>query len=152
MTVLSHIGICVSDMDASMRFYCGVFGFEKGRLYTTGNELSSLLGIDGNLEFQSLFLSKDNLLLELLQFTTPGHVGAATARPMNKLGFTHFSFRVDQIDLVAAKVAEYGGALLEATRTKRLMPGGYVEEIMFCTDPDGTRIELLKVPENVQFS
>ncbi len=152
MTILSHIGICVSNIDVSLRFYCRVFGFKKGKIYTTGRELSPLLGIDGDLEFQSQFLSKNNVLLELLKFTTPTHIGLATARPMNKLGFTHLSFRVEQIDAVAAKITEHGGALLEASRTRRSMPGGYVEEVMFCTDPDGIRIELLRVPENVRFT
>ena len=152
MTVLSHIGICVSDLDVSTRFYCGVFGFTKGKLFTSGLELSPLLGLGANVELHSQFLSKDAFLLELLQFKTPDHIGAATVRPMNKLGFTHFSFRVKQMDHVAARVTEHGGTLLEASRVELSRPGGYIEEIMFCTDPDGTRIELLRVPESVQFS
>lgn len=151
MIAVSHTGICVSSIDVSASFYCGALGFTMGKLFTTGGELAPLLGIDGDLEFQCQFVSKDGFLLELLQFNIPGHIGSATARPMNKLGFTHLSFRVDQIDPIAAKVVEYGGAMLESSRTSRPMPGGYTEEVIFCTDPDGTRIELMMIPNSVQF-
>lgn len=151
MISVSHTGICVSSIDVSAKFYCDVFGFTMGKLFTTGGELAPLLGIDGDLEFRCQFVAKDGLLLELLQFNVPGYIGSATTRPMNKLGFTHLSFRVDQIDPIAAKVIEYGGAVLESTRTKRLMPGDYTEEVIFCTDPDGTRIELMMIPNDVRF-
>nr|BAM93323.1 putative glyoxalase [Sphingomonas sp. KSM1] len=156
MISFSHIGICVSDIPTSVRFYCNVLEFQKGKLFTSedtgGSELSSLLGFDGDLEFQCHFVCKDMLLLELLQFTIPNPVGTATARPMNKLGFTHLTFRVDEIDSIAAKVIEYGGTVLGATRTKRLSPGGYNEDVMFCLDPDGTRMELLTLSDNVKFN
>jgi catechol 2,3-dioxygenase-like lactoylglutathione lyase family enzyme len=151
MIAVSHTGICVSDIDTSSRFYCGALQFAMGQLFTTKGELSSLLGIDGDLEFQCRFVTKDGILLELLQFKIPSHVGPATARPMNQLGFTHLSFRVDEIDAVAGKVIEYGGAVMESSRTRRLMPAGYVEEVMFCTDPDGTRIELMMLPDDIRF-
>ena len=149
---ISHTGICVSSIEVSSRFYCNVFEFEMGKLFTTGRELAPLLGIDGDLEFQCQFVFKNNFLLELLQFKIPGYVGSATARPMNKLGFTHLSFRVDQIDPIVAKVREYGGGFIESSRTRRQMPpSGYTEEVVFCTDPDGTRIELMVMPNSVRF-
>jgi predicted enzyme related to lactoylglutathione lyase len=150
MISVSHTGICVSNIESSARFYCSVFEFTMGKLFTTGSELSSLLGIDGDLEFQCQFIARDKLLLELLQFKVPGHIGSATARPMNKLGFTHLSFRVDQIDSITAKVVEYGGTVMESSRTKRLMPAGYTEEVIFCT-PDGTRLELMDIPSDIEF-
>jgi catechol 2,3-dioxygenase-like lactoylglutathione lyase family enzyme len=148
---ISHTGICVSSIEVSSRFYCNVLEFEMGKLFTTGRELAPLLGIDGDLEFQCQFVFKNNFLLELLQFKIPGHVGSATARPMNKLGFTHLSFRVDRIDPIVAKVIEYGGALIESSRTRRQRPSGYTEEVVFCTDPDGTRLELMVMPNSVRF-
>jgi glyoxylase I family protein len=152
MITLSHLGICVVDADVATRFYCEVFGFRKGGRFKSGTDLGGLLGIPGDLEFFSYFVSKDGVLLEFLQFPKPGHMGSREPRPMNMLGFTHLSFRVEEIDSVAAKIVEFGGAVLESSRTTRAMPGGYVEEVIFTTDPDGTRIELLKLPRDIQFS
>ena len=152
MPTVSHIGICVSDIDVWSNFYFCALQFEMGQLFTTKGELASLLGIDGDLEFQCQFLAKDGIRLELLQYKIPSHLGPAAARPMNQLGFTHLSMRVDQIDEAASQVIAHGGAVIESSRTKRLMPTGYVEDVVFCTDPDGTRIELLDIPDHIKFT
>ena len=39
----SHFGICVSDLERSVRFYCEAFGFEKAESHDIGQEFARLM-------------------------------------------------------------------------------------------------------------
>ena len=64
---------------------------------------------------------------------------------MNGLGFSHLAVWVDDLDVAARRVAEYGGQIVENTRTVFDYPhmrGSW----LICTDPDGVRVELVQYP------
>jgi len=61
---------------------------------------------------------------------------------MNQLGLTHLSFRVDDLEAVAQKIEEMGGTVHTGTRTTF----GPTLDFIYCTDPDGVRIELMCLP------
>jgi hypothetical protein len=65
---------------------------------------------------------------------------------MNQLGLTHLNFRVDDVDRVADGLVALGGTVLAETRTTFDLKGGSVMDFVYCTDPDGTRIELMNLP------
>ncbi len=108
---VSHIGICVSDLDRSRRFYVEALGFEEVASHRVGAEFASLMEVEG-LDVQSVMLARDGLTIELLGFDAPGHSGSGRRRPMNELGFTHLSLRVDDVDAVAAVIESLGGTVL----------------------------------------
>jgi lactoylglutathione lyase len=68
---------------------------------------------------------------------------------MTELGFTHLSFRVEDVDGLTDAIVAAGGTFVESTRTVL----GSVEDptsgrFIYLTDPDGTRIELMQnVPD-----
>ncbi len=64
---------------------------------------------------------------------------------MNQLGLTHLSVRVDDIDTVAEAVESLGGTVVAGTRTTMELPGASLD-FVYCTDPDGVRIELMHLP------
>jgi catechol 2,3-dioxygenase-like lactoylglutathione lyase family enzyme len=140
---LTHIGICVSDLVRSRRFYCNVLGFiEVGALSVSGDEASTLLEID-DVELEAMYLERDGVRIELLYY--PTHAGAAsdTPVPMNQPGFTHLSFRVEDLVSTAEALVKAGGRLLEHTRIDNPK---FRADAVFLTDPDGTRIELVEAP------
>jgi len=143
-TAFSHLGICVADLERSQRFYCEVLGFAPAESHEVGEEFGRLMELDG-VRLRSRFLRRDGLAIELLCFASPSCVGAPARRPMNLLGLTHLSVRVDDVDAVAARVEECGGAMVSGTRTTLDFPGASAE-FVYCTDPDGTRIELMRLP------
>ena len=53
-------------------------------------------------------------------------------------GLTHLSVRVADVDAAAARVAQTGGSVLDATRTT-VGEGAGLTDFVYCTDPDGTR-------------
>jgi glyoxylase I family protein len=140
---LTHMGICVSDLERSLRFYCDVFGCkETGRLELEGEPTATLNGMT-DVKVTAVYLERDGWRLELMKFHVPGWVGPQQPRPINQVGLTHLSFRVADLDAVCARIEAAGGGLMPETRIE--LPQGPTRVIMVF-DPDGTRIELIQAP------
>jgi lactoylglutathione lyase len=140
----SHLGICVSDLERSVRFYCEGLGFEPVASHEVGPEFAALMEVEG-VELESRMLSRDGMTIELLGYRAPGTTGDGSRRPMNQLGLTHLSLRVDDVDGLAATIEALGGTVVPATRTTFDLPGARLD-FLYCTDPDGVRIELMDLP------
>lgn len=141
-TYLSHVGICVSDLDRSIRFYTEGLGFEQAESFTVGDEFATLMEMD-SVELTSQFLRRDGHAIELLSFGHPEPGGERHRKDVNTFGLTHLSFRVDDVAEAAAKVEELGGTVHTETRTT--MADGALD-FVYCSDPDGTRVELMRIP------
>ncbi len=138
---VSHTGLCVSDLDAAMRFYVEGLGFEVAETYTAGDEVAAAGEVTESVKMTSQMIVKDGLRLELLHWAEPGHGGQpSTAR--NQLGLTHLSFAVDDVAAVEAKLVSLGGTVVESTRT-HIATESITVDLLFIADPDGTRIELV---------
>ncbi len=137
----SHFGICVTDLERSMRFYCDGLGFKPAEHYELQD--SQAPGLDRSLEVASpvdlvsQFIRHDNMAIELLYYRSPQPFGSPSAS-RGLVGITHLSFYVDDVEAAAARLAAHGGTILEDTRAN---PG---VELVFVADPDGVRVELMK--------
>ena len=136
----SHLGICVSDLDRSLRFYCGGLGFGVGDRYDLSTEqiadIHKGLEVDPPLKVVSQMIVNGAMKVELIHYPDRGAQGVpSTSR--GQLGLTHLSFTVKDVDAAAARLVEQGGTVLEHTRANVGI------EIVFLADPDGTRIELM---------
>lgn len=140
---LTHIGICVSDWERSVRFYRDVLGFRyRSELQVAGEPSDTLLQL-GNVELRAIYLERDGTRIELLHYASPGHQGDSTPRPMNQLGFTHLSLRVDNL---AATLAELNKAGVQVLQRTHIDIPAFEAAAIFITDPDGTLIELVQSP------
>jgi catechol 2,3-dioxygenase-like lactoylglutathione lyase family enzyme len=137
----SHFGICVSDLERSLRFYCGALGFEKAEAHTIGSEFGRLMDLP-DVVVTSQFIRKGPTAIELLAFEEPPPFGTRERRAVNQLGLTHLSFRVHDLRATTARVVALGGAIVESSRTTVDL-GGTALEFVYCTDPDGVRVELM---------
>ena len=138
---VSHLGVCVSDLDLSQRFYCEALGFEQVAAHEVGEEFSGLMELDG-VRLRSRMIAKDGVTLELLGYDAPGTTGDGTRRPMNGLGLTHLCLKVDDVEATAEAIEALGGTIVRSTRTT-IPIGATSLEFLYCTDPDGVRIELM---------
>jgi catechol 2,3-dioxygenase-like lactoylglutathione lyase family enzyme len=136
----SHFGICVSDLDRAVRFYCDGLGFELSDRFDLDSE--TMPGLDRGLEVEhpvtvvSQMIVNGPMKIELLYY--PGRaVQGSPSTSRGLLGITHLSFSVDNVDDAAKRLVEYGGTVLENTRSDPGIP------IVFLRDPDGTRVELM---------
>ena len=94
-----------------------------------------------DVSLHAVYLERDGATIELLHFASPGNTGESSSwRPLNQTGLTHLSFQVEDLDLVIGEVVRCGGRVHDDTR---IHPSADVAAI-FCTDPDGTLIELVR--------
>jgi catechol 2,3-dioxygenase-like lactoylglutathione lyase family enzyme len=132
-SVFNHVGICVTDLDRSKRFYEEVLQFRFWwELDAPDEGTSQLLEIPPPVGLHAVYMVRDGLVLELL------HFAQAEARPfrprvMNEPGLTHLSLSVGDIPAVLGKVVSHGGTVLEQTD---------VRAAIIIRDPDGQLIEL----------
>ena len=137
---LANFGICVTDLDKSAAFYQAL-GFEVSDVHPIPAPLGHALEAGDDMKLEVRFARRNGTVIELIHFLNPPPKGKPERRPMNQLGLTHFALRVDDVGRVADIVKKNGGAVVEKSHTK-LGPPGKGIEILFCTDPNGVRIEL----------
>jgi glyoxylase I family protein len=139
---ITHVGIGVSDLERSLRFYRDLLGFTwEHALDVEGEPTDTLLRLRGT-KLHAEYLSRDGVRIELLHFASP----AAPARPeraINEHGLTHLSFRVTDMDAVLAALRAAGERVLEDTVIR--FPE-WQSAACFVVDPDGQLIELVQAP------
>jgi catechol 2,3-dioxygenase-like lactoylglutathione lyase family enzyme len=140
---MTHIGICVTDLEQSTRFYRDGLGFRfRSEFPVQGEPADTLLQLrDVNLH--AVYLERDGTRIELLCYAAPPAVGDGGSRPMNARGLTHLSLRVDNLDATLADLERVGARVMQPSRID--IPGFDVAAI-FVSDPDGTLIELVQSP------
>ena len=131
MNVVNHIGLCVTDLDRSRRFYEALgFSFR--------NELSPPDGLTGQLlqveapALTAVYLTLGTFVLELLAFDRDNP--PYRERVMNEPGLTHLSLGVPDLAEAVAVVEANGGSVVDGTD---------VGLAVMVRDPDGQLIELL---------
>jgi catechol 2,3-dioxygenase-like lactoylglutathione lyase family enzyme len=132
---VSHIGLCVSNLQRSRAFYEGVLGFEyvreiKNKDSDVQDRFLQVKGVD----LHAVFFRKGGLTLELLSYASPGTTGSAR-KPMNQPGFTHLSLTIEDMPKALASITAAGGTVLDTTLINGVA--------CFVLDPDGNRVELV---------
>jgi catechol 2,3-dioxygenase-like lactoylglutathione lyase family enzyme len=120
---LDHVGLKVTDMDRSLRFYCDGLGLELLRRSDRGPGVASAVLRVGDQEM--------NL------FSNPGF--AAGTSDGNPPGLDHFCLEID-----SASIDELVAALAHAGIAVAKPPVKRSDGIsLFVSDPDGCRVELI---------
>jgi len=139
----SHVGICVTDLDRSLRFWVDGMGFEAGERYELDSrlvpDLHRALEIDEPVELVSQFVRLGPMAVELLAFAAPSPVGRPSAT-RRQVGLTHLAFHVDDLSAAIDRAVRHGGTLVESTRVD------VGTNVAFLEDPDGVRVELMARP------
>jgi catechol 2,3-dioxygenase-like lactoylglutathione lyase family enzyme len=135
MSIVNHVGLCVTDIAMSRRFYEELLGFTHQRdLEVPDEPAAKLLRVPAPVGMTAVYLERDGFVLELLRFDRDGNA-PQRERSFTEPGLTHLSFSVDDIADTCARVAELGGEVLTDTDI-----GG---RAVMIRDPDGQLIELL---------
>jgi len=139
----SHLGICVSDLDRSTRFYVDVLGFRELFTMDFGDELAATMERTGR--FTSRMLARDDLRIELLWWHEGGTEGNGQRRAMNRLGVTHLCFRVEDATELFEMARRSGGEAWPETLSSLDGAGvdGAPVQTVYLADPDGVRIECI---------
>lgn len=139
---IDHIGISVSDMDRTIRFFRDVLGAEvtEPHLYEDPS-IGTVVGIPGlrNIICQ---VSVGGNRFELLQYVKPVGEQAKGHRPCDP-GHLHIALKVEDIDVVISRMREHG-----------FYPAGPVQRgigsvglaAAYCYGFDGLVFELIEYP------
>ena len=139
---LTHIGLCVTDLERSLRFYRDRLGFAfEHDLHVEGEPTDTLLRLRG-VVLDAVYLTRDGVRLELLHFAGPP-APPARERSMHERGLTHLSFRVADLDATLAALRAAGDRILDETIIR--FPD-FGAAAAFVADPDGQLIELVQSP------
>ena len=140
---MSHVGICVADLERSLHFYRDGLGFRyRSEIRVQGEPSDTLLRLRG-VDLHAVYLERDGTRIELLHFASPAISSSGAARAMNARGLTHLSLRVDDLPKTLDALRAAGGAVLEDSRID--IPA-FASTAVFLCDPDGTLIELVQSP------
>ncbi len=136
MPICNHLGIVVSDLERSKRFYQEVLGF---RVWYEDSSVpdaavAKLLGLQAPLAAQLCYLELDGYAVELISYAAPQATVTTRARTMSETGLSHLSVSVDDIRQAAARAVECGGSIVESSD---------LGIALMVRDPDGQLIELL---------
>jgi lactoylglutathione lyase len=133
-TVFNHVGLCVADRERSRRFYEGLLGFQFWwELDPPDNLTAQVVQLPEPLGVHATYLVRDGFVLELIDYSKR-EVHAGAERIMDEVGLTHISFSVSDIPAVVAKVAEFGGTVVDEAVS---------ETMAMIRDPDGQLLELV---------
>jgi catechol 2,3-dioxygenase-like lactoylglutathione lyase family enzyme len=139
---LTHVGICVSDLERSLRFYRDLLGFRfEHELEVEGEPSDTLLRLRG-VKLHAVYLQRDGVRIELLRFASPPAPPPRT-RAMHEHGLTHLSFRVADLDATLAALRAAGEHVLDDSVIR--IPA-FEAAACFVSDPDGQLIELVQAP------
>ena len=135
MSKVNHVGLCVTDLDRSRRFYEQVFGFtHQHDLPVPDGPTATLLRVPEPVGLTAVYLERDGWVLELLRFDRAGN-DPRRERSFTEPGLTHLSFSVEDLAVTCARVTEHGGEVLADTDVHGLA--------IMVRDPDGQLLELL---------
>ena len=139
ITGFPHFGIYVADLARSVRFYVDGLGFEAQE-GGSSDAPGPLLGLPGATVETRFVRHPSGTRMELWTVVDRPPAGKGDPHPPHLPGRVHFCFMVDDLDAVASRIVEYGGSRIDESRSDL----GY-GILMFCADPDGTRIELVQI-------
>lgn len=132
MTV-NHIGLRVTDLAASTRFYEALGFTVQLKMDVPDEPIEKLLQVPSPSGTQTVYLTKGPFVLELIGFLH--HSARTNDRAFTDAGLTHISLGVDDMDEARTAVVDHGGSIVE---------GSDMGMAFLARDPDGQFIEVME--------
>ena len=134
------MGIVVSDMEKSLKFYRDLLGLKvKSLVDEEGEFLDNMLAHENvKNKVAKLYAKNGNALVELIDSKLYGN---KKDRDFFTIGASHFALTVDDLDETYDYLIKNG---VKFTAPPQQSPDGFAK-VTFCEDPDGTLIELVEV-------
>lgn len=143
ITGVHHFALTVQDMQRSLDFYCGLFGFEVISDREVERDYVEIITGVPTAHLRLVHLTAYGHRLELIQYLRP--IGSSPSRPLPDTGSAHVCFTTDDIDtewarLRAAGVEAHSPGI--ATTTSGPNKGG---RGIYVRDPDGNAVEIVQL-------
>lgn len=104
-----HIGMSVPDIEAGIRFYRDVLGFEEARLGRIDKSplADAITGLKDAVA-KIIFLRRDNLWIEMFEFSSPEPRKRDKNEPVCEYGISHICLDVTNVDEIYAECLAKG--------------------------------------------
>jgi catechol 2,3-dioxygenase-like lactoylglutathione lyase family enzyme len=139
VTRLNHVGITVTDLDASLAFYCDVVGFELGFRTRAQGEWFDTLTHNEGADIEIVMLRLADFTLQLVQYHAAG--GETLPLAHHHVGNPHLCIEVDDVDARHERISASG--VHDPTPIVDIMETGI--RSFYVHDPDGVPVELLQM-------
>jgi catechol 2,3-dioxygenase-like lactoylglutathione lyase family enzyme len=148
ITGMQHVGVCVSNLENSLAFYCGTLGLKKQVGFEIEEEKVSrnILGLPGaklRVAMVQHGESTEATVIELIQFLSPSGKGFPDDFQYNNVGITHIAFKVTEIDKMYNDLVGKGVRFNSPVQTVETKELGTIKAAYF-RDPDGISLELME--------
>lgn len=153
---LFHVGLCVSDIDRSLRFYSEVVGLRAGAPMTYraplpndaadgATRLENVRTLLDNTEMsvRTAYLTNDEWTLQLIEYSNGG--GEPLDLAHNRPGCAHFCIYVNDADAKRAELVSRD----DVTITSEVIQLGPQMRSFYTSDPDGLPVEFLQLTGGV---
>jgi len=137
---VGHLGLTVSDLDASVAFYRDVVGFAVEGRYEIAGEWFDTLTHNHGAQIDVAMLRMDALVLQLVAYDAGG--GDTLALAHHHVGTPHLSITVDDVEARHAAIVASGAH--DPTPLVDVMGAGI--RSFYVADPDGVPVEFLEMP------
>jgi len=134
-----HASFVVEDVDAAIDFFT-LLGFEKTvATVITGEVFERYMGVPGlRADHVTLVLKgcEPRFDIELLRYHQPEAIPSPHIRDLNRIGFNHIAFAVDDLDADVSRLRAAG------VRLRNEVLDYHGRKIVFVEGPEGITVEL----------
>ena len=134
-----HVTIVVRDLDQAKRFF-GLLGFKEAiTVVISGETMDQYMGVKGmEADHVTLVLehAEPRTEIQLLRYRRPAALPDPHISDLNKLGFNHVCFAVEDIEAEVAKMRAAG------FETRNEIMDFHARKLVFLAGPEGVTVEL----------
>ena len=134
-----HVTVAVRDLDGARRFFA-LLGFAEDKaVVIKGETFARYMDVPGlEADHVTLYLpgAEPRFEVQLLHYRQPEPVDDAARRRLDRLGFNHICFAVDDLDATLARLTAAG----VRQRSERL--DFHSRKLVFLEGPEGVTVEL----------
>jgi len=134
-----HVTVAVEDLDRATAFFA-LLGFAEERtVVISGKKFSDYMGVDGiEAEHVTLALAggSHRIEVQLLKYRRPPPLSDGAAGRLDKLGFNHICFAVDDVAAEAERLQASG------VRLRNRIMEFHERKLVFLEGPEGIVVEL----------
>lgn len=134
-----HVTVCVSDLETAKRFF-GLLGFREDKsVVISGERFATYMGL-GEIEADHVTLvvpgASPRYEVQLLRYRRPEAAKDQNIARLDKLGFNHICFAVDDVEAMVEDLRANG------VEVRGELGGFHNRQLYFLTGPEGITVEL----------
>ena len=132
-----HVTIVVRDLDAARRFF-GLLGFQEIKaVVISGKVMEDYMGVSGiEADHVTLAVEDPHSEVQLLHYRHPDMIDDPNIHRLNKIGFNHVCFSVDDLEAEIARLTAAG------VKLRNTMMDFHSRKLVFLEGPEGITVEL----------